>query len=130
MVKKLLFFLAIVAFLGCKKDPGFGGNATIRGSVWVKDYNSTFTTLIGEYAGKDVYVYIVYGDHVGYDKRVKTDYNGDFEFPFLYEGEYKVYVYSLDSAFTDLSGTKALVKEVKLEEKKEVKELEPFVILQ
>jgi hypothetical protein len=130
MVKKLFFFFAILALAGCKKEPGFGGNATIQGSVWVKDYNSTLTTLIGEYAGKDVYVYIVYGDHAGFDKRVKTDYNGEFEFPFLYEGKYKVYVYSLDSAFTDLSGTKALVKEVEIGDKKEVKELEPFVILQ
>lgn len=131
MFRKIAFLtLLVILIFGCKKEPGYGGNASIQGSVWVKDYNSTFSTLIGEYAGKDVYVYLVYGDHPGYDKRIKTDYNGEFEFPFLYEGDYKVYVYSADSSFADLSGIKAVVREVKIEEKRQVVELDPIVILE
>lgn len=128
-IQHLLLF-ALLAAVACKKDPGYGGNTTIEGTVWVRDYNATFTQLIGEYPGKDIYVYIVYGDNTGYNKRIKTDYNGKFSFPFLYEGDYTVYTYSLDSTFTDLSGLVPVVQKVQLSGKKETKQLEPFIILQ
>lgn len=40
-------------------------------------------------------VYIVYGNHeYGCDDKVKTSYNGTFKFPYLNDGNYKVYVLS------------------------------------
>lgn len=109
-IQLLAFFFCLSS---CKKE-GIGGEAKIQGYVHVKKWNATFTQFIGEYPGKDVYVYIVYGDHIGYDQRLKTDYNGMFEFRYLYKGNYKVYAYSRDSAYLDASGTKAIVKEINI----------------
>lgn len=125
------FLLLLIPFLvGCKKEPGVGGNASITGSVWAKNYNASFTTLIGEYPAKDVYVYIVYGDNKGYDRRIKTDYNGNFNFPFLYKGKYTIYTYSLDSTLQDLSGSIPIVKEIEITQNKEEFVLEPLTIFE
>lgn len=113
----------------CKKE-GTGGDAAITGSVHVEKWNSTFTQRIGEYPGRDLYVYIVYGVHDGYDKRIKTDYNGRFEFPYLYKGNYTVYTYSRDSTFSDASGVVALIKEVSIGDRKETVDLEPFIVFE
>ncbi|MEO8146915.1 MAG: hypothetical protein ABI723_04715 [Bacteroidia bacterium] len=120
-MKKILLLIATVTVLvtACKKDPGLGGDAAIRGKVHVKHYNSTFTQFIGEYDGADLYVYITYGNHVGYDTRIKSDYKGEFEFRYLYPGDYKVYLYSIDSTLTEPSGTVAVVNQVHLNGRKE-----------
>lgn len=41
-------------------------------------------------------VYLRYGDHKFYDERVRTDYNGYFEFKNLIPGDYEVYTFSED----------------------------------
>lgn len=122
----LLLLLILIAF-GCKKEPGVGGHSSISGHITVRDYNANFTQFLGTYNGANEYVYIVYGTHSGYDQRIKTDYNGDFEFNYLYPGNYTVYTYSLDSTFQSLSGNVAVVKQVELG-KKESKELEEIII--
>jgi len=122
----ILFFLSLT---GCKK-PGYGGDAKIVGCVHVQKWNATFTQYIGEYPGKDLYVYIIYGSHAGFDKRIKTDYNGQFEFPYLYEGDYSIYVYSRDSSFTDPSGSIAVVKQINITEKNQVFNADTFHIFE
>ncbi len=98
-VIKLGLIIVFVTFLGsCAKEPGIGGEATISGKVYAKHYNSTFTVLLSEYYVPDTYVYLVFGDDVNYGTRLKTNYDGEFEFNFLYEGEYTIYTYSIDSA--------------------------------
>jgi len=122
----------IILFLStasCKKA-GFGGDGKIQGYVHVHKWNATFTQFIGQYPGKDVYVYIVYGKHLGYDKRIKTDYNGMFEFPSLYQGDYTVYVYSRDSTFADASGTNAVVQPVTLTKRGQTFVIDTLLILQ
>jgi len=98
-MKKLLAITVIAMLLivsSCKKGPGEGGNSTITGKIWVKDYNSDFTIFNGEYAGADEDVYIIYGDDVSYGDKVKSGPDGVFEFKYLRPGKYKVYVYSKD----------------------------------
>lgn len=125
-----LVFLSTLPLLnGCKKE-GIGGDGKIQGYLHVHKWNATFTQFIGEYPGKDQYVYIVYGDHYGYDKRIKTDYNGNFEFPFLYKGDYTIYAYSRDSAYVDASGTVAIVKKVSLTKNKQTINLDTLLILE
>jgi len=131
-MKKIIFPLfvsLIIGSIGCKK-PGYGGDAKIVGCVYVQKWNTTFTQYIGEYPGKDLYVYIIYGSHTGFDKRIKTDYNGQFEFPYLYEGDYSVYVYSRDSSFSDLSGMTAIVKQINITERKEIFNADTFHIFE
>lgn len=108
-----LFLLSIV-FSACKKEPGIGGNGSITGKVITNDYNATFTDLIGIYPAADQYVYIVFGDHVGYDKRIKTDYNGVYRFSFLYPGKYTIYTYSIDNTGNELSGRITIKREIQL----------------
>lgn len=111
--------LALLCVIGCKKEPGSGGDALITGVVMARDYNSTFTSVIGEYPASDEYVYIVYGDHPGYDKRIKTDYNGAFQFEFLYEGKYTIYAYSADSTLSELDGTVPVIRSIEITERKQ-----------
>jgi hypothetical protein len=94
-----LTFLGILMFtmLSCSKEAGTGGNSTIYGKVFVKDYNSTFTLLEDEYYGQDVDVFLIYGDDRSYSDHVRTSYDGSYEFKYLRPGDYHVYCYSSDS---------------------------------
>jgi hypothetical protein len=127
MKKIFVLLFSLMVFLSCRKEPGIGGNGMIQGHVQTRHFNASFTQLLGTYPAADHYVYIVFGDHQGFDKRIKTDYNGDYQFEYLYPGNYSVYTYSLDSSGTVLSGQIVLKQEVNLA-KKEVKDLENFVI--
>lgn len=88
----LLCFLAIV-ICSCSKEAGVGGKATIQGKLYVLDYNLN-GELKDEYYGPDEDVFIVYGDAAFYGDKVKTHYDGTFQFPFLNEGSYQIYAYS------------------------------------
>ena len=124
-----LTLLMLLLLTACKK-PGVGGDASITGYVHVQKWNATFTQYISQFAGKDVYVYIVYGNHSGYDKRIKTDYAGRFEFPYLYKGDYKVYLYSRDSTFSDPSGTIPVLRNITLTKRTEAYNLDTLLIFQ
>lgn len=112
----------------CKKTAGEGGQASIKGKVWVEDWNTGFTIKNGEYAGADEDVYIIYGDQVSYGDKVKSSYNGEFEFKYLRTGKYKVYVYSKDKSLRSLSGDTAFVKEITIGSKKQTVTVETFTI--
>jgi len=111
-----MFILFITLSAACKKEAGEGGNSSITGYVHVTDYNATFLIVQGEYPGANEYVYIIYGDDVSYGDRIRTTYDGRFEFKYLREGKYKVYVYSDDST---LSGTSVVVKDAEITSKKQ-----------
>ena len=128
-MKHLILFLSLFVFISCKKE-GIGGDAAISGKLWVKHYNSTFTQFIKEYEGKDIYVYIIYGNHTQYDKRIKTSYDGSFEFPYLYKGNYTIYTYSLDSTLSEPSGKVAIIKEVKISTRKQHEDLGTLTIFE
>jgi hypothetical protein len=67
--KKGLIFSTLVVLLlvsSCAKDAGEGGTSSIKGKVWGKYYNKTFTSLIGETYAPDKDVYIIYGDDATY----------------------------------------------------------------
>lgn len=131
-IKKSLKFgfaiLIIVNLFSCKKTAGEGGNATIKGKLWVEDWNNAFTIKNGEYAGYDEDVYILYGDAVSYSEKTKANYNGEFEFKYLRKGKYTVYVYSKDETLQSKSGDISIVKEIEITNKKETKELDQIII--
>ena len=115
-----LVSLLILIQFSCKKPEGEGGSASIKGKVWTQKYNGTFSRLETEYPGADEWVYIIYGSETSYGDRIRTNYNGEFEFRFLRTGKYKLYLYSRDSTFTSPSGIVAVVKEVEIKERKQV----------
>jgi hypothetical protein len=127
MKNALIICLMGLLLWGCKKEPGIGGDAEIKGQVWTYQLNGSLTDTIADYAAEDVYVYIVYGENTGFDKRVKTDYNGNFRFPFLYEGKYTLYTYSFDPYAVD--GQSPVIKEITINDRKEVIEMERMNIL-
>lgn len=108
--------LGLVAFLlifsSCKKGPGEGGNSSVTGYVHVTEYHFNFLTVTGDYDGADEDVYIIYGDEMSYGDHLKTGPDGKFEFKYLREGSYKVYVYTDDSAA--VSGKSSIIKTVEI----------------
>jgi hypothetical protein len=120
----------LIAFLfnSCKKLPGEGGYAAIKGKVWVEDWNAGFTIKNGEYAGADEDVYILYGDAVSYSDRTRANYKGEFEFKYLRKGKYTIYVYSKDKTLQSKSGDVAIVKELEISERKQTVEMDLITI--
>lgn len=117
-----------IAIASCKKPAGEGGKSSIKGTIWVEDWNSGFTVKNGEYAGYDEDVYIIYGDDVSYSDKTKSNYNGEYEFKYLRKGKYKIYVYSKDKTLVSVSGEVSVVKEVEITNKKEVKTVDQIII--
>ena len=86
----VLLFLAIQS---CTKGPGDGGRASIKGTVFARNYSNSFVvTDSGLIGGQKVY--IKYGDEPGISDDTDTDQNGEFYFNFLREGKYTLIVYS------------------------------------
>lgn len=118
-LKRLLFVASVISvfvFSSCEKDAGEGGNSSITGYVHVTDYNATFLVVQGEYPGADEYVYIIYGNDVSYGERIRTTYDGRFEFKYLREGKYTIYTYSED---TTLSGQSVVSVQAEITDKKQ-----------
>lgn len=122
----VLFALIIVfSFSSCKKGPGEGGRASIKGKVFSVNYNSSFTVPQDSgYLGAQK-VYLIYGDDIIVGDDQDSNNEGAFEFKFLRKGNYKVYVYTktlanhLDSA---------IVQEVEISDRKQTIELPDFKI--
>ncbi|TND04089.1 MAG: hypothetical protein FD123_3860 [Bacteroidetes bacterium] len=125
----LAIALTLIFLSSCKKGPGEGGNSSVKGQIWVRDYNQNFTVLNGEYAGYDEEVFIIYGDEVNYGDRIKTNYNGEFEFKYLRPGSYKVYVYSKDSTMQSPSGDITIVQDLEITDKKQTVEIPKITIV-
>ncbi len=93
-----LLFVFILCWVSCKKTAGPGGQASIHGKVYVKDFNTAATATISEYYGAGETVYIVYGNNSVVGNTVKTSTDGSFAFEYLREGKYTVYALSRDTS--------------------------------
>lgn len=94
MMRTLTFVLAAAWLLtGCKKEPGEGGRAEIRGVVHQQDYNGG-SPAGAAYPVAEQRVYIIYGDGEYFDDDTRTGPNGEFRFTWLRKGNYRVYVMS------------------------------------
>jgi hypothetical protein len=129
----LFLILTIISItVSCKKEAGLGGKASISGKIWYQEWNSNFTTLQLEREGYDQDVYIQYGDEISYGNRIKTSYNGRFEFNYLRPGKYKVYCYSKDPSDKDNVNPDAMMvvlEEIEILEKEQKIELDPMFVL-
>lgn len=115
-----LLFLSV--FVGCTKEPGIGGSASIKGNVYLYNYNG-LGTLVDEYNAQDYDVYLIYGtEDVIIDDDTKTSYDGSFEFKYLNKGKYKLFVYS--GCISCASGADSVViQEFEITDKKEIVDL-------
>jgi hypothetical protein len=121
----LVFCLSLIS---CSKEAGDGGNSTIYGKITAWDYNAEFTNLKGIYPAADEEVYIIYGDDFSYSERVRTNYEGIYEFKYLRPGDYTIYVYSKDSTLTMPSEMYAEVRNVTIDGNKKYVEVEEIKI--
>lgn len=97
-MKRIIFFIFLSGLVGltssCNKAAGEGGTSVIKGKIYVQNYNSSGTAITAEYFGQDVEVYIIYGTESNYfNDRIRTSYDGSFEFPYLAKGKYRIFVY-------------------------------------
>jgi hypothetical protein len=104
------------------------GTSTIRGKVWARNWNATFTQLKGEHYAADEWVYIRFGNSSGYNKRVRTAFDGSFEFPELRKGGYTVFTYSKDQTQTSISGTIEVIANIEITGRNMLIELDDLVI--
>ena len=86
--------MLLLTLYSCKKTPGEGGNASIKGTFWVRNYDSFFSYVQGRYPAINTTVYLFFGDDTSPGESVKTNVNGEFEFKYLRKGKYKVVAYS------------------------------------
>ena len=123
-----MFILLSVAFFSCSKEAGDGGNSTIYGKIIAYNYNAEFTNLKGIYPAADEDVYLIYGEDRSYSQRVRTSYDGIYEFKYLRPGDYTIYAYSKDSTLTMASGIYAVIKKVNIKGNKQAVEVEDMKI--
>ena len=114
--KNLAFVIICLALVGisCEKNAGKGGTSTIKGVVITQEWNGDLTIPLGEYPAKQEDVYIIYGGDEIYGDRFDTDYNGWYEFNYLQEGRYRIFVYSKDKYNQHTSEKIHVMKEVNI----------------
>lgn len=128
-MKKLLTLvfglLSLLMIFSCKKVEGQGGTSTIKGVVVEQKYIGS--NIVAEYPAADQDVFIIYGaDNTFYDDDIKTSYDGSFEFKYLNNGTYKLFVY--EDSSTDPSGKAAKMIEVEITSKKSTIEVDTIYI--
>lgn len=111
---KRVFYLmmAVTVFFSCSKEEGEGGNSVITGKVRAIVYNNTFTNVIDSFYTPDEDVYIIYGDDKTYSDRYSTNWDGSYRFEYLRKGNYKLFIYSIDTADDVNSGKSPVIIEV------------------
>ena len=106
------------------------GAATIRGVVWVTKYDndSMWPNLVIEYIdyAYEQEVYLTYGHHTFYDKRIRTQHDGSFEFKGLIPGKYLIVLYTED--VTRVKGQVPVKLEVSVTEMDELVDLGEITI--
>lgn len=100
-------------------DEGVGGNSSIKGKVVIHYYNDDYSLLLTSKPAPEEDVYIVYGDNHSIGDNTETNFNGLFEFKYLYPGKYTVYAYSDDSLNIDPGNKIAVYKEVEIKDRKQ-----------
>ena len=111
--------------IGCTRTPGEGGQAVIHGKIEVEQ-RLVITNPSGAVRAPaaDEDVFIIYGDRVGPDDRVQTNFDGEFAFYGMRTGDYTVYVYSEDTlpAFNNAPKI-AIIQEVTVVDRDEALDL-------
>ena len=126
LIVSCLFFSG---FYSCTKVEGPGGAATIRGRIMKTEVNGVGTEYFSNAADEDVY--LIYGSEGSfYDDDIKTSYDGSFEFNYLEEGDYQLFVYSENDnpASNNYGEDTALVQSLVIQDKKEIVDLGAIII--
>jgi len=93
---KLLWIISIVYLISCKKEAGLGGKSSITGKVIANYYDNTFTNVLSTASAMNENVYLVFDSSPGYGVKVRTSFDGTYQFTNLQQGKYTIYCYSKD----------------------------------
>jgi hypothetical protein len=131
-LKIVLPLLLSILIISCKKEPGPGGLASIKGKVYAYDF-TTGKTLVAEGYMGDLRIYIATADDSVQFDDIRTSYNGSYEFNSLRKGKYKIWVFAKSDTATvlPLQGPDNLLyymQEVEVKEKKEEVTVPDFII--
>ena len=124
--RRVAVVLMILMMASCTKGPGEGGTSTIKGKVFVRDFNGS-GQLQGEYYGVEERVYIIYGDEDFYGNDTRTSFDGTYEFQYLKKGLYTIFAYT--ECDTCLSGLAPVFINAEITENHATVELEDLVII-
>jgi len=72
------------------------GYSSIKGVIMMKYYINNFALIREISPAQDEDVFLEYNNHSFNDARVRTNYDGSYNFTNLIKGEYKIYAYSDD----------------------------------
>ncbi len=98
ILRGLVFLLMLPFFYSCIQQEGYGGTSGIEGVLMTKYFNDDYSVLIKEEPAVDEDVFILFGEEDFLGDKVATSVTGAFEFPFLNEGDYRLYYMSVDTA--------------------------------
>jgi hypothetical protein len=118
-------------FSGCRKDPGQGGSATIRGIVYAQNIHSKDTPVGADDFDASEKIYICYGDKQDYDDSYTTSSDGSFIFKYLRKGTYRIFAYSIDPQKQSYDGknpASTLSKVVELGSNNDVVSVKDFIL--
>jgi hypothetical protein len=121
--------LSTLFLVACEKGPGEGGTSAIRGKVIMHEFNKDFGEVTDVYPAQKEDVYIIYGNDDIYGDNMETNYNGVYEFNYLQEGKYIIFVYSKDSTLSNnKSKDIAVIVEVEITGKNQTIEVPDIII--
>lgn len=124
-MKTLKCYFVVMSLLllswSCTQDEGFGGNSHINGQLLEKYYNEDFSVFQYEKVAQDEDVFILFGEDKNIGENTATSYTGNFQFKYLWPGNYQLYYYSKDSASLSTE-KKEIIYDITLE-KNETKNL-------
>jgi hypothetical protein len=121
MKTTILFSISILimlSFTSCKKVEGPGGSSSIKGKIHGMRYDGA-GNLLNEYDVAKHDVYLIYGDNTEdtyFDDDIETSYDGSFEFDYLEEGTYRLFVY--EKCTTCNSGKAVIMQTIEIDKKK------------
>ena len=120
----------LMCLVSCNKEPGIGGKAEIRGRLMEQETSDSGNPIGDPYPIIGENVYIIYGDGSdgAYpDDNVDSGPNGEFRFPWLRKGSYRIYAVSdcedCDGGSTTVSAT------VEISDRKEVVEMGDLTVI-
>ena len=133
-MKKILFFITtILAITSCEKHAGEGGTSKISGNItyFTTTFNtqtSNMDTIYYPKASKDVY--IIYSDNENdiFDDKTETDWNGNFHFQYLRQGDYTLYTYVDSIVVNTLTYDYPVFKHTRISENNSDVVLDSFII--
>ena len=120
-----MVMICATTFSGCKKGSGEGGTSTIKGKIYVMNYNGS-GQLVSQYYGQEERVYIIYGDADFYGNDTRTSYDGTYEFDYLRKGSYTIFAYS--DCDTCASGSEAVLLPAEITKNNSMVDLPDLVV--